>query len=100
MVLDMGEPVRILDVAKRFSSLYSPALEIVYTGLRKGEKLHEDLIASDEDDVRPIHPLITHVPVPPLSIDQAVEVLTDRRAATGWAIQRAAFVGTPHDVMA
>ncbi|MGE0304530.1 MAG: polysaccharide biosynthesis protein [Acidimicrobiia bacterium] len=69
MVLDMGEPVRIAAVAERFATQREPPLEIVFTGLRPGEKLHEDLIATDEADVRPIHPLITHVPVPPLSID-------------------------------
>jgi FlaA1/EpsC-like NDP-sugar epimerase len=69
MVLDMGQPVRIAAVAERFASQHEPPLEIVYTGLRRGEKLHEHLLATDEADVRPIHPLITHVPVPPLSID-------------------------------
>ncbi|MDQ6725310.1 MAG: polysaccharide biosynthesis protein, partial [Actinomycetota bacterium] len=33
---------------------------------RRGEKLHEVLLASGEDDVRPAHPLISHVAVPPL----------------------------------
>ncbi|MGE3449715.1 MAG: polysaccharide biosynthesis protein [Microbacteriaceae bacterium] len=69
MVLDMGEPVRIAAIAERFANQHEPPLDIVFTGLRPGEKLHEDLIATDEVDVRPIHPLITHVPVPPLSID-------------------------------
>jgi FlaA1/EpsC-like NDP-sugar epimerase len=69
LVLDMGQPVRIATVAERFAGQHEPPLEIVYTGLRPGEKVHEDLLATDEDDVRPIHPLITHVPVPPLSID-------------------------------
>ena len=70
MVLDMGQPVRIAAVAERFANQHTPPLEIIFTGLRPGEKLHEDLIASDEMDVRPIHPLITHVPVPPLSPEE------------------------------
>ncbi len=70
MVLDMGQSVRIAAVAERFANQHTPPLEIIFTGLRPGEKLHEDLIASDEMDVRPIHPLITHVPVPPLSPDE------------------------------
>ncbi len=45
LVLDMGDPVKIADVAKRFAEQHHPALEIVYTGLRAGEKLHEDLVA-------------------------------------------------------
>lgn len=61
LVLDMGEPVKIADVAKRFADRHHPPLEIVYTGLRPGEKLHEDLVATDEHGERPFHPLITHV---------------------------------------
>jgi FlaA1/EpsC-like NDP-sugar epimerase len=61
LVLDMGEPVRIADVARRFADQHHPALEIVFTGLRPGEKLHEDLVAQDEAGERPFHPLVTHV---------------------------------------
>jgi FlaA1/EpsC-like NDP-sugar epimerase len=63
MVLDMGEPVRIADVAARFANQHTPPLEIVYTGLRPGEKLHEDLIAAHEDGVQRVHELISHVAV-------------------------------------
>lgn len=66
LVLEMGEPVRIADVARRFAETHDPPLEIVYTGLRPGEKLHEDLVALDETGGRPFHPLITHVTVPPI----------------------------------
>jgi FlaA1/EpsC-like NDP-sugar epimerase len=69
LVLDMGTPVKILDVARRFSQLADPELEIVFTGLRRGEKLVEDLIADGELDDRPIHPLISHVAVPPLALN-------------------------------
>jgi FlaA1/EpsC-like NDP-sugar epimerase len=64
MVLDMGEPVKIAEVARRFAEQHHPALDIVFTGLRPGEKLHEDLIADCEVGERPFHPLITHVLVP------------------------------------
>ena len=67
MVLDMGQPVRILDVANRFAAQHDPALEIVFTGLRPGEKLHEDLIGTGEVDNRPVHPLISQVQVPALA---------------------------------
>jgi FlaA1/EpsC-like NDP-sugar epimerase len=70
LVLDMGRPVRIADVAERLASQYAPdpdtRPEIVYTGLRPGEKLHEVLFGQGEVDQRPVHPLISHVPVPPL----------------------------------
>ena len=70
LVLDMGEPVKIADVAQRFADTHNPPLEIVFTGLRPGEKLHEDLIAVDETGGRPFHPLITHVTAPPIAADQ------------------------------
>ncbi|MEY4173392.1 MAG: hypothetical protein RI900_557, partial [Actinomycetota bacterium] len=76
LVLDMGEPVRIADVAKRFAKQQDPPLHIQYTGLRPGEKLHEELLATDEHDDRPVHPLITHVPVTPVPLALAPDVLT------------------------
>jgi FlaA1/EpsC-like NDP-sugar epimerase len=66
LVLDMGEPVRIDAVARQLAAQASRPIEIVYTGLRPGEKLHEVLLAEGEVDERPAHPLISHVAVPPL----------------------------------
>lgn len=66
LVLDMGEPVRIDDVARRLAAETPRPIEIVYTGLRPGEKLHECLLGADELDVRPRHQLISQVAVPPL----------------------------------
>ncbi len=68
LVLDMGEPIKIADVARRFAQLHNPPLDIVFTGLRPGEKLHEDLVALDEAGERPFHPLITHVSAPPIDM--------------------------------
>jgi FlaA1/EpsC-like NDP-sugar epimerase len=68
LVLDMGEPVRILDVAQQLISLSGNHVEIEFTGLRPGEKLHEVLLAHDERDDRPVHPLVSHVLVPALSL--------------------------------
>jgi FlaA1/EpsC-like NDP-sugar epimerase len=73
LVLDMGEPVRIAEVAERLVEQARRPIRIVYTGLRPGEKLHEELLGDGELDVRPRHPLITHTPVKPLS----AEVLED-----------------------
>ncbi|MGW4153039.1 polysaccharide biosynthesis protein [Micromonospora chersina] len=70
LVLDMGEPVRIADVARRLAAEADRPVDIVYTGLRPGEKLHEHLFGADEADSRPLHPLISHVRVPALDPDE------------------------------
>ncbi|MGH3345147.1 MAG: polysaccharide biosynthesis protein [Carbonactinosporaceae bacterium] len=74
LVLDMGEPVHIADVARQLAAQAPRPVEIVYTGLRPGEKLHEELFGAGEPDSRPIHPLISHVLVPPLSADQVLDL--------------------------
>lgn len=66
LILDMGRPVKILDIAKRMIAKSGRAVDIVFTGLRDGEKLHEELIGASEHDERPFHPQITHTLVPPL----------------------------------
>jgi FlaA1/EpsC-like NDP-sugar epimerase len=66
LVLDMGKPVRIADIARRLTANTVPRVEIVFTGLRPGEKLTEDLLGPGEADHRPCHPLICQVSVPPL----------------------------------
>ncbi len=60
MILDMGEPVRILDVAQRMIAMSGKKVDIIYTGLRPGEKLHEELVGTGELDERPLHPKISH----------------------------------------
>ena len=69
LILDMGEPVKILDVAKQLIGLAGKNIEIVYTGLREGEKLHEQLFGGSESDERSKHPLVSHAEVSPLSPD-------------------------------
>ncbi len=71
LVLDMGEPVRILDVAHQLMEIAGQGVDIVYTGLRGGEKLHEELFGDGEVGRRPAHPLISHVDVPALSFARA-----------------------------
>jgi FlaA1/EpsC-like NDP-sugar epimerase len=79
LVLDMGEPVRIADMARRLAANSGHEVKIEFTGLRPGEKLTEDLLGPGEADQRPNHPLISQVPVPPLSADEvtALDPLAD-----------------------
>jgi dTDP-glucose 4,6-dehydratase len=69
LVLDMGQPVRIDDVARRMVRQSGREIHIVYTGLRAGEKLHEELFGSGERDDRTTHPSISHADVPPLPFE-------------------------------
>lgn len=61
-IFDMGDPIRILDLAKKMIRLsgYEPGkhIEIIYTGLRAGEKLHEELLLEKEDTIPTHHPKI------------------------------------------
>lgn len=61
LILDMGEPVKIAEVAKRMVTAADRNVEIEYTGLRDGEKLHEILMDETEAGQPGPHPLITHV---------------------------------------
>jgi FlaA1/EpsC-like NDP-sugar epimerase len=71
LVLDMGKPVVIAEVARLMAARTNRRIAIEFTGLRPGEKLHEVLLAHDEVDVRPAHPLISQVPVPALAPSDA-----------------------------
>ena len=74
LVLDMGEPIRIIDVASRLIDESRQNIEIEFTGLRQGEKLHEVLLSAAERGTPSRHPLITQVSVPPL---EPLELLVD-----------------------
>ncbi|MDT0202656.1 nucleoside-diphosphate sugar epimerase/dehydratase [Nocardioides sp. AE5] len=71
LVLDMGEPIKILDVAHQLIEQSGTDVPVVFTGLRPGEKMHEELFADDEPkDVRPVHPMVSHAPVPAVYPDE------------------------------
>ena len=58
-VLDMGDPIRILDLARdmiRLSGFSEEDVRIVFTGLRPGEKLFEELLTDNEHTLPTLHP--------------------------------------------
>ena len=63
LVLDMGAPVRICQVAEQIIQVSGKPVSIDFTGLRQGEKLHEVLLGAAEVDERPSHALLSQVPV-------------------------------------
>ena len=67
-VLDMGEPVKVVDVVKRLLNLAGKPETIVYTGLRRGEKLHEVLRKPGEKSIATSHEKIERMEVE--SLDQ------------------------------
>jgi FlaA1/EpsC-like NDP-sugar epimerase len=86
-VLDMGEPVKIVDLAReliRLSGLSEDDVKIVFTGLRPGEKLYEELLADNERTLPTPHPKL-RVMKPQAAPDRAwiadaVEWLEGQRA--------------------
>ncbi len=97
LVLDMGEPIRIDDVAKRLIAEADRPIEIVYTGLRDGEKLHEVLFGVGEVGESPCHPRISHVAVPTIDVgllpvpkphQDGEQVIADLREACDLPVSR------------
>ena len=75
LVLDMGSPCASPMSPSSSSSSPATPVQIVYTGLRDGEKMHEELFGDGEpSDRRPVHPLVSHVPVPALSLDRVASL--------------------------
>jgi len=80
-VLDMGEPVKIADLARdliRLSGLEEGVdVEIKYTGMRPGEKLYEEVLFGDEDVGETVHPKVIRVLAdePALEFDASIREL-------------------------
>ncbi|MGN5731904.1 polysaccharide biosynthesis protein [Arthrobacter psychrochitiniphilus] len=67
LILDMGEPVRIMDVAERMIAMSGRDIKIKITGLRPSEKLHEQLTGDDEIQNPDGHAKISHTQARPLA---------------------------------
>lgn len=79
-VLDMHEPVKILDLAKnmiRLSGYSEDDIEIVETGIRPGEKLYEELLLDKERSEEQVHDQIFVGNVNGYSLDEVLEFVND-----------------------
>ena len=93
-VLDMGEQIKIVDLAKdliRLSGLPSDAIEIVFTGIRPGEKLYEELYFDDELRFPTGHPKLHSAHHRPIELGELRKTLNELRGLVN---------GEPHLLLA
>ena len=80
-IFDMGKPVKIVDLAEKMIKLsgFTPYkdIDVVFTGLRPGEKLYEELLNRGEDDIPTHHEKIKISKVITYPYDQVVGVIND-----------------------
>lgn len=80
-IFDMGEPVKIVDLAKKMINLsgllLNKDIEIKFTGLRPGEKLYEELLRDGENDMPTYHPQIMIAKVNTPTYKEVSEQLTE-----------------------
>ena len=70
LILDMGQPVKIADIVTRMIQISGKDCDVEITGIRSGEKLHEVLLSTDEQDTASApHDRTVRAPVPPVSPD-------------------------------
>ncbi|KGA96278.1 polysaccharide biosynthesis protein EpsC [Alkalihalobacillus alcalophilus ATCC 27647 = CGMCC 1.3604] len=77
-VLDMGEPVKIVDLAKnliKLSGYTEEEIPIVFTGMRPGEKMFEELLGADEVHQEQVYPMIYRGKTPPVNINVTYDLV-------------------------
>ena len=93
-IFDMGKPVRIADLAHDLIRLYGfteEQIRVVFTGLRPGEKLYEELLADNETTTRTPHPKLRIAQareVPDRFIDNLLPWLMQHRVPSGDEVRR------------
>jgi FlaA1/EpsC-like NDP-sugar epimerase len=86
-ILDMGEPIRILELARHMITMAGLVpdvdIPIVFTGLRPGEKLSEELLTEEEERTRRVDHKICAAdgPAPPAQLESRVRELIEAASA-------------------
>jgi FlaA1/EpsC-like NDP-sugar epimerase len=98
-VLDMGEPVNIVDLARRMIELSGKEpdrdIAIEFTGIRAGEKVHEELFGPEETIAATPHPKILRAsrpPIDPVWLDESLAEL-ERLVEAGDTLEVVAKLG-------
>ena len=91
LVLDMGDPVRIVDVARQMIEQSRQPINIEVTGLKPGEKLHEVLFGSGEVHGSTAHPLISKVRVAPVTKADVLGIPLDDHHTTAASVKAMSF---------
>ncbi|MBE1444710.1 polysaccharide biosynthesis protein [Paenibacillus sp. OAS669] len=89
-VLDMGEPVKIVDLARNLIKLSGHStddIEIVFTGIRPGEKLFEELLQANEVEERQVYPKIYIGKTSDLYIEEIRKVIASYTTLEGTALR-------------
>ncbi|NQV71475.1 polysaccharide biosynthesis protein, partial [bacterium] len=68
LILDMGSPIRIADLAQHMINRSGRKIQIEFTGLRPGEKAHEILVSPTEETRQTSHELIMSSRVDPFPL--------------------------------
>jgi FlaA1/EpsC-like NDP-sugar epimerase len=95
MILDMGRPVRILDLAREMvrqaGLVEGRDIEIRITGVRPGEKLHEELSGVEEHLEPTAHPYVHVWRLPRVTLNQAKKMLDLLAPAADGGVEQAVF---------
>ena len=103
-VLDMGKPIRILDLARDLARLAGrdpDSVPVEYIGLRPGEKIHEELFYEREQREQTAHPKVLRITTPtatPPDLWERLRSLVDVGASGDHAAARAALFETLAEV--
>jgi FlaA1/EpsC-like NDP-sugar epimerase len=82
LVPELPPPIRIEEIARTLIQQHGSKSEIVYTGLRPGEKLHEQLLSIDESFLTELTPHLRAIHSPAISAEQAVGAINDLQQST------------------